>query len=210
MATHMSLLKRVVAKFRGRDWFGVGIELFTVVLGVLLGLQAAQWTAAKQERAYRDQVAGALQQSLADFYVHGARIEQAMIAKATEFERARVAGQRPSPPVYRESGGERPPTEVWHAVVATGVARTIEPRLLFRFASFYSRAENFGERYIRYNQFSETQVLPYLETPAHFYDGANLRPEYAAYIERLRDLSQASARISDDARRLQRDLKAMK
>ncbi len=44
MATQKRLLHhRLFTAIRSRDWFGVGIEVFAVVLGVLLGLQASQW-----------------------------------------------------------------------------------------------------------------------------------------------------------------------
>ena len=209
MSRHVTLLKRLTAQIRGRDWFGIGIELFTVVLGVLLGLQASEWAAERNERDYRNQIIAAVGGALDEFRVHGREIEQAMDARVAAFERARSAGQRPSPPVYREPGSERPPTDAWDAVVATGVARSIEPRLFLRLAMFFNRADNFGERYVRYNEFSESRVMPYLATPAHFYDGDKLRPEYAAYIDRLRDLSAASAEVADGAGQLQHELKRM-
>ena len=200
MAIHVPLLKRVVAELRARDWPGVGIELFTVVLGVLLGLQASEWAADRNEREYRDQIIAAVAGALDEFRTHGREIEQGMDARVAEFERARAAGRRPPPPVYREPGSERPPTGAWDAVVATGVARSIEPRLFLRLAMFFNRADNFGERY----------VLPYLSTPAHFYQGADLRPQYAAYVDRLRDLSAASEDVADEAGLLQRELQATK
>ena len=210
MAIHVPLLKRVVAQLRARDWPGVGIELFTVVLGVLLGLQASEWAADRNEREYRDQIIAAVAGALDEFRTHGREIEQGMDARVAEFERARAAGRRPPPPVYREPGSERPPTGAWDAVVATGVARSIEPRLFLRLAMFFNRADNFGERYVRYNEFSEREVLPSLSTPAHFYQGADLRPQYAAYVDRLRDLSAASEDVADVAGLQQRELQATK
>ena len=64
-------------------------------------------------------------------------------------------------------------------------------------------------RYIRYNNVSETQVMPYLDTPAHFYaaDGT-LEPECAAYVDRLRDLAEATTGMAVDAGHLQQDLKS--
>lgn len=211
MRFHLPFVERIRRNLHDRDWFGIGLELFTVVLGVLLGLQASQWAAARQERAYRDQIIGALVATLDDFRVHGREIEVAMDARVAEFGRARANGQRPAPPVYREPGGERPPTRAWDAIVATGVARSIEPRLFFRLASFFNRADSFGERYIRYNHISENRVLPYLATPAHFYaaDGT-LHPEYAAYVDRLRDLADTTGTLADDAARLQKDLTAQR
>jgi hypothetical protein len=209
MRFHLPFGERFRRNLSNRDWFGIGLELLTVVLGVLLGLQASQWAAERQERAYRTQIIAALGATLDDFRVHGREIGLTMGAQVAEFEEARAKGQRPAPPVYREPRGERPPTRAWDAIVATGAARSIEPSLFFRLASFFNRADSYGERYIRYNNVSENQVMPYLDAPAHFYaaDGT-LRPEYAAYIDRLRDLAEATTGMAADAGQLQRDLKS--
>jgi hypothetical protein len=201
--------ERIRLNLRDRDWFGIALELITVVLGVLLGLQASQWAAERQERAYRTQIIAALVATLDDFRVHGREIGLEMDARVTAFEQARAKGLRLSPPIYREPRGERPPTRAWDAIVATGAARSIEPRLFFRLASFFNRADSYGERYIRYNDVSETQVMPYLNTPAHFYaaDGT-LRPESAAHIDRLRDLAEATTGMAADAGQLQEELKS--
>ena len=210
MRFHLPFGERFRRHFRNRDWFGIGLELLTVVLGVLLGLQASQWAAERQERAYRTQIIAALGATLDDFRVHGREIGLTMDSQIAEFEQARAKGRSPSPPVYREPGGERPPTRAWDAIVATGVARSIEPRLFFRLASFFNRADSYGERYIRYNIVSETHVMPYLNNPAHFYAADDtLRPEYAAYLDRLRDLAKTTTGMAADARKLQHDLKSM-
>jgi len=51
------ILNRMRARFRSQDWFGVGLELLIVVLGVFLGIQASNWNEARIEhetgRAYR-------------------------------------------------------------------------------------------------------------------------------------------------------------
>ena len=158
MAIHVPLLKRVVAQLRARDWPGVGIELFTVVLGVLLGLQASEWAADRNEREYRDQIIAAVAGALDEFRTHGREIEQGMDARVAEFERARAAGRRPPPPVYREPGSERPPTGAWDAVVATGVARSIEPRLFLRLAMFFNRVPGAGLPRARSNSATRASI----------------------------------------------------
>ena len=210
MRFHLQFGERFRRNLRDRDWFGIGLELLTVVLGVLLGLQASQWAAERQERAYCTQIIAALGATLDNFGVHGREIGLTMDSQIAEFEQALAKGRRPSPPVYREPGGERPPTRAWDAIVATGVARSIEPRLFFRLATFFNRADSYGERYIRYNIVSETHVMPYLNNPAHFYAADDtLRPEYAAYVDRLRDLAKTTTGMAADARKLQDDLKSM-
>lgn len=45
---------RIAEAFRGRDWFGVGVEVFAVVLGVVLALQASQWGDNRREAQERE------------------------------------------------------------------------------------------------------------------------------------------------------------
>jgi hypothetical protein len=47
----MSVLRRIAADLRQQHWTGVAIELLIVVLGVFIGLQAANWNEARKERA---------------------------------------------------------------------------------------------------------------------------------------------------------------
>ncbi|HSE12657.1 MAG TPA: hypothetical protein VLB69_08485 [Rudaea sp.] len=45
------LLSRVMRNLRERDWFSVGVELFVLVLGIVLGLQASDWANDRRDRA---------------------------------------------------------------------------------------------------------------------------------------------------------------
>jgi hypothetical protein len=75
--------------------------------------------------------------------------------------------------------------------------------LFFLLALFYGRADSFGDRYARYNAFSEQRVLPYLDDERTFYDAAGkLKPEYAAYVDRLRDLQGEDQSLVEQAGKL--------
>lgn len=45
----MTIVRRTVAKLRNQDWTAVGIELLVVVLGVFLGVQAANWNEDREQ-----------------------------------------------------------------------------------------------------------------------------------------------------------------
>ena len=45
----MTIVRRTVAKLRGQDWTAVVIELLVVVLGVFLGVQAANWNGGREQ-----------------------------------------------------------------------------------------------------------------------------------------------------------------
>jgi hypothetical protein len=42
------LLRRLVEQLKQQHWFGVGIELMIVVLGVFIGMQVSNWNAERE------------------------------------------------------------------------------------------------------------------------------------------------------------------
>lgn len=207
----LPIFRRISNALRQRDWFGIGFELLVVVVGVLLGVEASRWSAEREERIYRDQIFAALDETLKVYEVACDKIHGRITAKLDDYRRRTAAGERPPPPVLHFDDLERPPTRAWDAIVATGIARTIEPKLVFGLARYFSRGEGWGDRYQRYNQFSEQQVLPNLSTPSHFYgpDG-KLSPAYAAHVDRLRELLLVNDRMGREATEMRGALRAEK
>ncbi len=66
------ILRRLANAIRQQDWFVVTIEILIVVLGVFLGIEAANWNA---ERAFRAQEATYLNQLRAEILVNDEVIE---------------------------------------------------------------------------------------------------------------------------------------
>ena len=68
MASHQTFHRRIAASLRERDWMAVLLEVLIVVVGVFLGLQAANWNQARQdrqeERRYYGQVVADLRRDL--------------------------------------------------------------------------------------------------------------------------------------------------
>jgi hypothetical protein len=197
MRFKLPILRRISEGVRKRDWFGVGFELLVVVIGVLLGLEASRWSADREERRYHAQMISALDSTLKVYVEEGGFIHREVAGIITDYDRRRTAGQRPPPPYWRLDQLERPPTLAWEAMVATGIARSVKPELVFKIARFFSRGDGLGDRYQRYNSFTESQVLPHLNDTAHFYgaDG-ELRAEYAAHVERLREILAVSDQLT--------------
>ena len=208
MRFKLPILRRISEAARKRDWFGIGFELFVVILGVLLGVQASRWSAEREERAYQQQMIAALDETLEVYVDAGQDIHRELKAMLANFERRRAAGERPVPPYWRLDQLERPPTLAWDAMVATGIARSIEPDLVFTLARFFSRGDGLGDRYQRYNAFTESQLLPYVDQPERFYSAdGKLAPLYAAHVERLRELLQVSDTMTREAARLRTKLR---
>lgn len=207
MRFNLPVLRRLSDALRNRDWFGIGFELFVVILGVMLGMAASRWAADREERRYHAQMVTALDSTLAVYVTAGNGIHSEIATIFADFSRARASGEQPPPPYWRLDKLERPPTLAWDAMVATGIARSLEPELVFQIARFFSRGDGLGDRYERYNSFTENQILPFVREPSRFYgpDG-RLRPEYAAHADRLGEMLAVSDELTDEARKLRRQL----
>ena len=211
MRFSLPILRRVSEAFRKRDWFGIGFELFVVVLGVILGVQASRWSAAREDREYRQQIVVSLDTTLSDYAYEGRRIHDRITASLAEYRRRAEAGERPPPPMIVFPGLERPPTRAWEAMVETGVARSIEPPLMFRLAVLFDMADSWGDKYQRYNAFTEQRIVPFKSNPTHFYgtDGT-LKPEYVGHVELLHDLLKLTDQMTERSSSLRRMLRSRK
>jgi hypothetical protein len=201
------IFRRAGEALRERDWFEIWFELFVVVLGVILGMEASRWTQAREDSQYRRQMIAAMDETLGDYIESGHHIHGEIVRALNDYSRRVASGRHPPPPYLRFPLLDRPPTRAWDAMVATGLARSIDPKLVFRLAMHFSRADSFGDRYARYNQFTEQQLLPYLNRPQHFYgpDG-KLTEAYRSHVQRLRELLALNDEMTTDAQSLERDL----
>jgi len=182
-------------------------ELIVVFVGVTAAftLEAARQGA--EEERYRSSIIAALLPTLDDLFRHNAELEQEMIPRLAAFDAAIARHEQPALPIFREQGAERPPIRIWDSVIATGAARALEPKLLFEIARFYNRQDSFGERYVRYITFAEQHIDTLGSDPAAFYDSSgNLRPECAAFVNRLRDLIAANQSLTKLAKGLRTKL----
>ena len=196
---------------RRRLWKWLLAELAIVFLGVSLATWADDFRQHRADQALSRQILAALDRSLVDLDTHEHDVGRGLDAALLRFDAERKQGLRPIPPIYRESMAERPPTLVWGALVEAGGARLLPPDLLFDFARFFNRLDSLGERYIRYNQFSEERFLPLADRgPANFYetDGA-LKPEYREHIARLRELREMQRQMVRDSARLRAGIAAV-
>ena len=207
MRFHLPFLIRLRAALGGRDWFGVAIEMLAVILSVVLGLEASQWNARRSEEEYRRQIVAAFDNSLADFEKGGIYAHRKAAAALAAFNSARRAGEQPLPPILHYVSLDRAPTRAWDAIVSSGAARDLEPKILFRLAALNSNADSWSDQYQRYNRFTEEEVLPYLNDSNHFYRDGKLLPIYAAHIDRMRELVNHADEMTREAHALREELR---
>jgi hypothetical protein len=104
------LLRRVIEHVREQNWTAVGIDFVIVVIGVFVGIQVANWNAARVER---ELVRGHLSEIAEDLRTH-LSLDPALLGSAT----LRIAAVDH---IHREAFGTRLPTslalatETWEA-----------------------------------------------------------------------------------------------
>ncbi len=197
---------------RLRDWYeghrALMGKLFFEMMIVFIGVTAAFMLESARQRGeearYRESMIAQLIPMLDDVINHNREFEAEVDRRLATIDAALARGETPKLSVYLEPGSERPPTRAWDGIVSTGAAKALDPKLLFDLASFYTRLDSFGERYIRYNDFTERRILSLGPDQAGVYDTATgeLKPEYAAYVDRLRDLRKVGGELDVKARDL--------
>ena len=182
----------------------LAFELLVTFLGLLLAFAVENYRDARKSAERARQVYAALGREVQNFATVAPVLADTIQHAILAFDSARARGERPAPPVYYvRAGSERIPTEVWDATRAGGGLDLVEPRLFFTLAEFYNRVNSISDRYRRYVEYTEREVLHRLPTPAAFYDASGaLRPEYVTYVDRLRDVHTLLVARLPDARRL--------
>ena len=182
-------------------------EFAIVFVGVTAAFAMESLRRDREEAAYRSGIIAALIPTLDDVLRHNRDFETEVEAKLAAFDAAIARREQPPLPMFRERNSERPPVRIWDSVVATGAARALEPDLLFRLSMFYNRQESLGERYVRYATYTEERILTLGSDRAAIYDASGtLRPEFSAYVDRLRDLVVADRNLAVQARGLRSEL----
>ena len=146
--------------------------------------------------------------TFADMQRHNRIFITEAAAKLEAFDRDLAAGKQPLLPIYREGGAERPPMRAWDGIVASGVSKALPPELYFQLSQFYNRQESIGERYVRYADMTERDIYPLGPDQQGIYGPAGLKPQYAAYVDRLRDLVAATRKIDPQAAEMKTKVQA--
>ena len=190
----------------------VGKLLFEIVI-IFIGVTAAfALEAARQDRSdadYRNSMIAAMVPTFDDMQRHNRIFINEAAAKIEAFDRDLAAGKQPLLPIYREGGAERPPMRAWDGIVASGVSKALPPELYFQLSQFYNRQESIGERYVRYADMTERDIYPLGPDQKGIYGPTGLKPQYAAYVDRLCDLIAATKKIDPQALEMKAKVQAL-
>jgi hypothetical protein len=156
-------------------------ELLIIFVGVSAAFALEGWRQEAEDNRNRERMIAALRPTLADMIRHNRIFDAQTADKLKAFDDAIARGDQPDLPIFREQNSERPPTRIWDSVVAVGAAGSLPPELLYRLGLFYTRQDSIGERYIRYNNFTESRVYT---MGADQSDATKLSRELDAFLRR--------------------------
>ena len=182
------ILRRFAQSLKEQNWTAIAVEFVLLVLGVFLGIQVSNWNEGRIEQARTNQVLDAFRADMraqirvADTF--GGRALKGLAA----FEAARQRGGKPAPYFIRVRGSDMPPKTVWEVAQQSGLADLVQPQLMVDIGFYYSESDGIGVKFVRYSEFVNERILPYLDDPSAFYDAhGNLKPEYRQNMQRLRE-----------------------
>lgn len=191
------VLRRLAENFRAQNWAAVSSELLIVIVGVYIGLQVNTWNDERRDAQRREQIIGALVTNLSDAISVQKRMVEEIGTGLSVWETA-VARREQRPPFYYRIGGSDTAPETWSTFVQMQLTDLFDPVTLFDLMFFYAEVEGVGRKYIRYVTFVEDQVLPGIISNDDIFYSADgqLKPEFQANMDRLRDYQQETLRLN--------------
>jgi hypothetical protein len=166
-------------------------ELAIVFAGVYGAFWVERFRGELEDRERASTILAALEREIEAVATAGPYVRDGMAQALAEHDSAVARGLRPPPAFYREPGAETPSISVWEATVASGGVNLLDPELFYVLAAFYNRVESFSQRYLRYNETTEQEVLPRLSRGAEaFYhpETGQLDPVFEVHMDQLRTL----------------------
>lgn len=205
------ILRRVIEHVKAQNWTAVALDFVIVVVGVFIGIQVSNWNDGRAANARKAEIIAALVTDLKDaIYVQKERQAHAINDGLAAWDAAHARGEHPAPYYFRIEGSDTAPN-TWRVLQQMEIAGLFDPVMIFDLNFYYSELDGIGRKYIRYVRFVEDEILPYEAVdPLYFYtpDGARLKPEFQASMERLREHRGEILRLSEWAECLTARLEA--
>ncbi|MDA0992854.1 MAG: hypothetical protein O3A13_04405 [Proteobacteria bacterium] len=186
-----------------RTWKILLAELVVVFVGVYGAFWVDNYRDELDRKDRTAEVVAVLVQDLTDLIDVSGSFNEYMQDGLQKWDEARQHGEKEPPYVFRIFGAEKPPLTTWQVVSQAQLAELLEPNLLYELGFYYNELSGLGDRYVRYAEFTESDVLPLMKTgSAGFYDedGKELLPRFEANMDRLREYHKMSVEIVDWAK----------
>jgi hypothetical protein len=145
-------------------------QLLVIFLGVTAAFVVENYRESLSQRQELQQAIAGTISELEHFETGSAQHADAFDAAIGAWAAADREARRAVPAHYRIPGAPRPPAAAWNATVSSGITRLIEPKLRLDLGYFYNEFIGMHEKYDRYAQFTEREILPrVVDGPDAFY-----------------------------------------
>ena len=186
-------------------------ELLVVFAGVSAAFVVENYRDHRNQIAEMHQAVAGIIAELTSTETKARKYSDAILADIARWENADRSGTRAVPGYYRIPGAQHPPSAAWNSAVSSGIARMLEPSLRRDLGYFYSELLGIHDNYIRYNEFTEREVLPKaLSGPDAFYgpDG-RLLPDFRVHMNLQKEFAEDLRTLSSMAHDLRVRLEAV-
>jgi hypothetical protein len=196
--------------WRGRLGWLAG-ELVVVFVGVSAAFVVDNYRDNKNQAAEFHQALAGVIAELSRTETRGREFADRITGKIAEWDTADRSGNRAIPGYYQIPGSTHPPTAAWNTMVASGLARLIEPKLRTELGYFYSEFIGIHDNYDRYNQFTEREVLPRVALGPDAFYGADgrLLPAFRVHMDLQNEFASDLRKLSAKAHDLRIRLEAL-
>ena len=176
-------------------------QLIVVFVGVSAAFVVENYRDNQNQRAEFHRALSGLITELGRYETRGVELADRMDASIGAWEEADRSGKRAVPGYFRIPGATHPPSAAWTTMMASGLARLIEPGLRLELGLFYSEVVGIHDNYDRYNQFTEREVLPRVARgPDAFYGGdGRIEPVFRVHMDLLKEFAADLRKLSHQA-----------
>ena len=181
----------MVESIRGRPGRVVA-EFLAIFVGVTAAFFVEGYRENLQQKEDLQNAAAGIITELGRYEVRGMEHVDAIVESLERWRVADERGEQTVPAFYRIPGAPLPPTAAWDAAVSSGVASLIPPDLRIELGYFYSEFIGIHQKYSRYAEFADAEILPRAEVgPGAFYDGSgDLAPRFRVHMDLLGEFAE--------------------
>ena len=186
-------------------------QLLVIFLGVTAAFLVENYREGLNQRQELQQAIAGIISELEHLETNSARHADAFDSAIQAWAAADREGRRAVPGYYRIPGAPRPPAAAWNATVSSGITRMIEPKLRLELGYFYSEFVGVHEKYDRYAQFTEREILPRLLEGADAFYGPDgkIIPIFRVHMDLQNEFAEDLRRFGKVARDLRLRLGAL-
>lgn len=175
-------------QLKGSLIFRLLSELLIVFLGVYLAFLFNAHGEKVKDKARQAQLIQGLHKEI-EYFLGGANRRSPVMEDAFKQWKIGLAdGQVQTPLYFKLEGHALPNSSMWQVVMFFDGIQLLDVSTMFELSKYYNHFDIMLSKYIKLIEFAEAEIIPYQDTPSHFYrTKGDLTARYEAYLDRYTD-----------------------